>query len=219
MLLLAVDTSGLTGSLALAHIEDGHIRNCSDSSWVKRAMHSEVATVELRDLLSRAGHTLHSLTHLCVNCGPGSFTGLRVGINMSKTLAYALDLPVAALNTLETIALRDGQVGDSIFVALKAVQNFFYCAAYTKGESTLICTLEPRSADHSELSSLALGSTKVLIEGQSPDFTAQTSAKALLPLLTKLHPPRLFHHWEQIKPLYIRGSEAEEKLKKKGLLF
>ncbi len=219
MLLLAVDTSGLTGSLALALVEEGQIRECWDSSWIKKAMHSEVATVELHSLLMRAGQTLPSLTHLAVNCGPGSFTGLRVGINMSKTLAYALQLPVAPLNTLEIIALREGQVCESIFVALKAVQNFFYCAAYTKGESTLVCTLEPRSADQNELSSLATGSTKAVIEGQSTGFSAQTSAKVLLPLLTELRPPRTFHRWEQIKPLYIRGSEAEEKLKKKGLLF
>ena len=46
MLLLAVDTSGLTGSLALALVEEGQIRECWDSSWVKKAMHSEFATIE-----------------------------------------------------------------------------------------------------------------------------------------------------------------------------
>lgn len=219
MVLLAVDTSGPTGSLALATIDGGEIRWFHESSWIKKAMHSEVATVQLQQLVRDAGVTLQTLTHLAVNCGPGSFTGLRVGINMVKSLAYSLSLPVAPLNTLETLALRDGRDGENVFVALKAVQNFFYCAAYTKGGAKLNCTLNARSALADELDELARGSTKILIEGRTPGFDPLTSAKVLLPLVTELAPARPFLSWKQIEPLYIRGSEAEEKLKKKGLLF
>ncbi len=219
MLLLAVDTSGPTGSLALAAVDGGKVLKLHESSWIKKAMHSEVATVRLQELLKGSGATFRSLTHLAVNCGPGSFTGLRVGINMVKSLAYALALPVAPLNTLETLAFREGLPGERIFVALRAVQNFFYCAAYTKGETGMACILEPRSALEEELEKLAQGLDKVRIEGRTLAFDPLTSANVLLPLLTQLTPPRPYLNWKQIEPLYIRGSEAEEKLKKKGLLL
>ena len=90
MILLSVDTSGLEGSLALARLENGQILNLHEAQWLKKAMHSEVATVKLQELLTASQTTLKDLTHLTVNVGPGSFTGLRVGLSLVKTLAYSL---------------------------------------------------------------------------------------------------------------------------------
>lgn len=217
MLLLAVDTSGSTGSLALAKIADGRVSSLQETSWIKKAMHSEIATVQLQSLLAQGGVTLAQLTHFAVNVGPGSFTGLRVGISLIKTLAFSLGHPVSAVNSLELLAHDKGLIGEKIFVATKAVQNFFYCASFEKKSGALTPILAPRSAADSELAQLSAGCSRVLIEGQTPGFSPETSAKVLVDFLTSLTPPRHFLSWNQIEPLYIRGSEAEEKLKR-GLL-
>lgn len=211
MNLLAVDTSGATGSLALVRIADGRSQ-LFETSWIKKAMHSEVATVQLAELLTRAGLSLGQLNQLAVNIGPGSFTGLRVGISLVKTLAYALNLPVAPFNTLEILAHANGP--DRVFVATKAVRNFYYCAGYANGKAWL----EPRSADEAELAGLSAGAP-MLMEGQTAGFRAETSAKVLLDMLTMSDAARQFLTWKSLAPLYIRGSEAEEKLKKNGLLL
>jgi tRNA threonylcarbamoyladenosine biosynthesis protein TsaB len=221
MLLLAVDTSGPTGSMAFAKIVDGKILQRADTAWIKKAMHSEVATVQLQNLLASCGVKLSELTHLAVNCGPGSFTGLRVGISLVKTLGYSLGLPIAPLSTLEALAFSnstlDGGAERKIFVATKAVQNFFYCASYVRSQNGLVQSLDPRSAEDSELVTLAAGCDTVLIETQTPGFTAQSSANVLIDLIVQTSPTPAFLNWNSIEPLYIRGSEAEEKLRK-GLL-
>jgi tRNA threonylcarbamoyladenosine biosynthesis protein TsaB len=217
MILLSVDTSGLSGSLAIARVDGSAVQDLHQVTWQKKAMHSEVATVQLQKLLKTASCELKTLTHLAVNIGPGSFTGLRVGMSLTKTLGYSLSLPVACLTSLEILAHTHADDGETIFVATKAVQNFFYAAAFEKSAAGLNTLLLPQSVTDNTLPNLAKGFTKVLIEGQTAGFTAHSEAKDLIALLARSHPPRQFLPWKNVEPLYIRASEAEEKLKK-GLL-
>src|ERR1700744_5328127 len=132
MILLSVDTSGATGSLALVQMSGTSVDSSEQVAWTKKAMHSEVATVELQNLLKKTKVELRDLTHLVVNVGPGSFTGLRVGLSLAKTLAYTLSLPVCSLNSLEVLAFKHSQPGDRMLVATKAVQNFYYAGGFER---------------------------------------------------------------------------------------
>lgn len=217
MILLAVDTSGQVGSLALAHIDGKTPKQQKQTLWTKKAMHSEVATVHLQELLRDTNTGLRDLTHIVVNVGPGSFTGLRVGISLAKTLAYTLSLPVANLNSLEVQAFRHSQPGEKIFVAHKAVQTFYYVASLERTQTGVITRLSPRSADENELSTLAAGCSKTLVEGKSDSFSSSTEALHMLDLMAASGFSTSFLDWKAIEPLYLRASEAEEKLKK-GLL-
>ena len=217
MVLLTVDTSGQFGSLALAHIEDGNIAGQQQTQWTKKAMHSEIATVQLQELLSDTGTELKKLTHLAVNVGPGSFTGLRVGISMVKTLAYSLSIPVAKVNSLELQAFLGSKPGEKVFVANKAVQTFYYCARFDRTQTGVNTSLSPRSADQTELSALAHGCHRSLVEGTTQGFRAITEAKDIVSYLVANGFRTTFSDWKTIEPLYLRASEAEEKLKK-GLL-
>ena len=213
MILLAVDTSHTRGSLAIAQLKDNVWTQLAYRSWQKKAMHSEVATVEVQSALLDAGLNLRQISHLAVNVGPGSFTGLRVGLNLVRTLAYSLDLPVAIFNSLELVAWREASVSECILVANKAVQNFYYVAAYAKENSSeLVTRLEPQSVEDSRLSELksSLHASKIQVE--SP-----TDARDIVLFLDQSAVQRRFFSWQDVKPLYIRGSEAEEKLKR-GLL-
>lgn len=213
MILLSVDTSGTKGSLALAHPQ----KKLTQVVWTKKAMHSEVATVELQNLLSQTKVELHELTHLLVNVGPGSFTGLRVGLSLVKTLAYSLGLPVASINTLESLAFSKTTPGEKILVATKAVQNFYYAARYLHHDSGLEVLTAPAPVEESQLAELSLGCTKVLIEGKTAGFEAASEARDLVELMEACGSSLKFSDWKTVQPLYLRASEAEEKLKK-GLL-
>lgn len=217
MILLAADTSGLKGSLALAEIDSGKILKIWNAEWLKKAIHSEVATLELQSLFHSAGMKYDDVTHLAVNYGPGSFTGLRVGVSLIRTFAYVQKLNVALVNRLEILAAKNSGPGDRIFVATKAVQDFFYGAGYERLTSGIKELIEPRSLDRKSIESLTKDYTKVLFEGDENGLVAETSAQDLVQLLVMEDNLRPFSDWFQVKPLYIRASEAEEKLRK-GLL-
>jgi len=217
MLLLTADTSGPEGSLALAKISGDVIQDISEVHWVKKAMHSEVATLQLQTLLRDAHCEFSQVTHLAVNIGPGSFTGLRVGVSLIRTYAYVQSKPVALVNRLELLAFNNTRPGEKIFLATKAVQNFYYAAGYERIASSVIETVAPQSMVQSEIELHSKNHTKVLIEGTENGLVAETTAKNLVQLLAMESGIRHFSPWSEVKPLYIRGSEAEEKLKR-GLL-
>jgi tRNA threonylcarbamoyl adenosine modification protein YeaZ len=208
--LLAVATHGSVGSISSAEIADGRILSQETVQWDKKAMHSELATVQLQRLLKQRNLSFDQLTHIAVNVGPGSFTGIRVGINLSRTLAYALGIPVFCLNSLEVSAAKSLQPGQSALVAQKAIQNYYYTAAFEMTSSGLVERLSPRSVTDTELGVLKQSATKVLID-------CETDSLDLIQWLARWPKGKSFFSWKDVKPLYIRGSEAEEKLRK-GIL-
>lgn len=213
MNLLAVDTSSVKGSVALA-IES---RSIEQFNWDKQASHSEVATKETQRLLETCQLQFKDLTHLSVNIGPGSFTGIRVGLNLVRTLAYSLELPIATFSTLELLAFKNGRVGESLLIATKAVQNFFYVAGYRLLDSGLENTLTPTSFTIEDIEKNRSGYTKVLIEGVTPGLESYTNASLQIDMLRKWPEAIKFFSWKNANPLYIRASEAEEKMRR-GLL-
>lgn len=210
-IILAVDTSTAGGSLALAEVKNSVPKILSERRWDKLAMHSEVATLEVAQCLSDAGLSLNEVTHFAVNVGPGSFTGLRVGINMIRTFAYALDRPVAMFSSLEALAFANSRPGDHVLVAIKAIQNFYYFAAYENLAGSMKTLVEPMSGTVAEIHGQNFVG-KTLIEGEAREI-----ARASAPILVQLSVSASFSSWKTVKPLYVRASEAEEKLKK-GIL-
>jgi len=210
-LILAVDTSTASGSLAIAEFKNSVPTLLTESRWDKLAMHSEVATAEVASALKKTNLSLKDITHYAVNVGPGSFTGLRVGINLIRTLAYSFDRPVAMFTSLEAIAFFNSQENERTLVAIKAIQNYFYAAAYQKSRGGMRTLVEPFSGTQEEVD--ALGTyDQTIVEGMMGASLA-TTAQTLVEMSTSAS----FSSWKNVKPLYVRASEAEEKLKK-GIL-
>ena len=99
-MLLAVDTS--TQSVGIA-IFDG-VRFLCEESWLSRRYHTVELAQAVSVNLSRAGLTTKDLSVLAVAIGPGSFTGLRIGLALIKGLAYTHQLPVVDIPTLDITA-------------------------------------------------------------------------------------------------------------------
>ncbi|MGE4130663.1 MAG: tRNA (adenosine(37)-N6)-threonylcarbamoyltransferase complex dimerization subunit type 1 TsaB [Bdellovibrionales bacterium] len=217
MRILAVETSGPTGSLALGEFQDGNLLRVVSRDWQKKAIHSEVVTVVLGDLLKAAGISVRDIQKIAVNVGPGSFTGVRVGLNLARTLAYSLAIPITPLSTLGLLASRKAAAVGSTFVAIRAIQNFFYCAGFDHRINGLVERQDPVSLSEDQLATASQGFDRVLIEDQSPEFDIRLSAEDGLQFLQPQIEDWTFVSWKEVRPIYVRGSEAEEKLLK-GLL-
>ncbi len=100
MKVLAIETSTLSGGAALL---DGD-ELVGEYTLNVRATHSERLLGAVDRLLQDAGWTPEALEGLAVAVGPGSFTGLRIGVSTVKGLAFSLKIPVAAVSTLEAMA-------------------------------------------------------------------------------------------------------------------
>lgn len=79
--------------------------------------HAEKLHVFIEEVLHKAGITFKDLTAVAVSMGPGSYTGLRIGVSAAKGLCYALNIPLLAIETLELLA-RKITVGEGIIIPM-----------------------------------------------------------------------------------------------------
>jgi tRNA threonylcarbamoyladenosine biosynthesis protein TsaB len=106
-LILQIDTATTVCSVALS--ENGNVLTCKEIQ--QRNVHAEVITLFIDEVLKTAGKQYADLSAVAVSCGPGSYTGLRIGISVTKGLCYSLDIPFIAVETLE--AMTDGMISES----------------------------------------------------------------------------------------------------------
>src|ERR1700691_260617 len=107
MLILAIDTSTRTGSAAL--LRDTEV--LAEVSGYEETPYSSRLFRDVALLQSRAGLTLDQVDVFAVAAGPGSFTGLRVGLTAVKAWAEVHGKPIAAVSGLEAIAVQSKSVG------------------------------------------------------------------------------------------------------------
>jgi tRNA threonylcarbamoyladenosine biosynthesis protein TsaB len=123
---MAVETSTLAGGVALL---DGD-RLIGEYLLDVRVTHSERLMPAIDRLLRDASWTTASLEGLAVAVGPGSFTGLRIGLSAVKGLAWALGLSVAAVPTLDALAAALPFAALPVCPVLHARKNEVYCSCY-----------------------------------------------------------------------------------------
>ena len=134
MLLLALDTSGKNGTLGLARVVAG--RNpieVVDEIALAGGTFSAQLVPQISSLLAKHGSGKADLAGFAVVSGPGSFTGLRVGLAAIKALAEILCKPIAAVSLLEVVA-RSGPNEGRIFSILEAGRGDFYVGDYEVGQ-------------------------------------------------------------------------------------
>ena len=94
--------------------------------------HSRCLTQLVERVLSDARVTIGDVDALAVSIGPGSFTGLRVGLALAKGIAFAGGLPIAPVPTLEALAwAAEAELGESVCAALDARKQEVYAALFT----------------------------------------------------------------------------------------
>jgi len=109
--LLAIDTSGRQGSIALARGGPGEACELIEASSLMGGTFSAHLIPQIADLLKNHGFTPSDIGGFVVVAGPGSFTGLRVGLAAIKALAEVLEKPIAGVSLLEALAISTNLLG------------------------------------------------------------------------------------------------------------
>ncbi len=129
--LLGIDCCGAETTLALGVLDGGALTSVRTSELAARTAGS-LLTGALETLL--AGRPPSELRAIVVVCGPGSFTGIRVGLSAAKGLAEAAGVPVVALSRLEVLS----RTGDSDYAALYAARGHIYLRETVTGTEQLL---------------------------------------------------------------------------------
>jgi tRNA threonylcarbamoyladenosine biosynthesis protein TsaB len=128
MLILGVDTSGKNGSIALAQCEVGESHTI-ELVPLEGGTFSARLIPQISTLLAKHGLSKENIDAFAVASGPGSFTGLRVGLAAIKALAEILHKPIVAISLLEAVAL-EARIQGRVTAALDAGRGESYVAEY-----------------------------------------------------------------------------------------
>jgi tRNA threonylcarbamoyladenosine biosynthesis protein TsaB len=131
MLLLAIDTSGKNGSIALAECGPEDACEILEVVPLEGGTFSAQLVPQIAELLTKHKYTKNDLDGFAAVSGPGSFTGLRVGLAAIKALAETLNKPIAAVSLLEAVAVA-GQRDGRVFAALDAGRSEVYVGEYQR---------------------------------------------------------------------------------------
>ena len=168
-LVLAIDTTLDACSVAITH--GGSVR-ASLSETMSRGQAERLAPM-VREGVQKAGIAFADIDRIAVTTGPGSFTGVRVGISFARALALALDKPCVGVSTLEALALEEGVTG--LRGAMIETPGATYLALYDGGAPLIA----PRAIDRGEHANLLTASARgraFLLRG--PGVNADVSALA-----------------------------------------
>ena len=120
MNLLAIDTATEACSVALSGTADTILERFQCES----RGHSNLVLTMTEDVLWEAGISRHDLDGIAFDSGPGSFTGIRIGLGVAQGLALALDLPLAGVSSL--MALAEGSGMNAVLPAIDARMGEVY---------------------------------------------------------------------------------------------
>jgi tRNA threonylcarbamoyladenosine biosynthesis protein TsaB len=145
MLILATDTSGTHGSIALVRCE-GNTTSALEVVPLQGGTFSAQLIPQIAELLSKHGLSKTDLDVFAVATGPGSFTGLRVGLAAVKALAEILRKPITTVSLLELIAAQAktiaGKKNRIVLAALEAGRNEVFLGEYKVGRDMPFCVAE-----------------------------------------------------------------------------
>ena len=227
MRILAIETACPPGSIALAevHADTAEVTMVTFHAIDDARRTTRTFAVILQDVLARAGWQPSDIDLVAVTDGPGSFTGLRIGVTAAKVFAYATNAEVVGLNTLEVIARQVASDYEGVVEAVLNAQRgeLFAARFHTDGKQlevvkpTSIIAAEKWLAERVD-DALVTGPGLVKYEAELAEANvadsgiwiprADTLAKAAATQAGAAANPKL------LAPNYYRKSAAEEKADK-----
>lgn len=133
LILLGIDTSGKTASVAVCDEENV----LAQTSVLTRLTHSQVIMPLCNDVLRNAGIPLSAVDAIVVSNGPGSYTGLRIGVSAVKAMCYATKKKCLGVSTLESLAYNMRSFHGVICPVMKARLNLMYTAFFTSYQNDI----------------------------------------------------------------------------------
>ena len=225
--ILVLETSSRQGSAALA-AESGIVASAQLPGMMR---HAGELLPAVEAMLRQHGWPADSITDVFLSIGPGSFTGLRVGVTIARTLAWSVGAQIVAVPTVDSLALNAFQadpVPRHLAVILDAKQSRVFAAAFELSQGACRKVIDAHMAEPGEVLGRCPRPLAVLGEGVPHHRQAVESSGATV-LPEALWWPRADHLYAvgrqmaeagqytpagDLLPLYIRRPEAEEKWEK-----
>jgi tRNA threonylcarbamoyladenosine biosynthesis protein TsaB len=207
MKLLLIDTCGATGTIALAETNGAILTTAT----LPGRTASERLIPAIKTLFADHATTLQSLNAIAIVHGPGSFTGVRIGLSAAKGLCEALAIPLIAISRLAVLAELAPQ-SPHVHALLDAGRGEFYYGEYANG----ICLRELlRTRD--ELQSADLHGQPVIICEPiaeslpllAPQLVSEPQAQDALPIALRRMQNEEFDDIATIDANYVRRTDAE----------
>ena len=229
MKILAIDSSAKTASVAV--VDNGSLKS---ECFVNAGLtHSRTLMPMIDNALSQADMKINDIDAICVNAGPGSFTGIRIGVAAVKGLVMCENKPSAGVSTLESAAYNFIDESCVICVSMDARCNQVYTALFRaeNGEIKRLCDDKAVSIDClcDELSSF---NEKIILAGDGAEICFKAFAHRLPNAVLAGENRRYqraygtalaainnneFKDSALLAPVYLRLPQAERELKlKKG---
>ena len=219
MLTLAFESSAKPASVAL--VQDGALLTMY--SQCSALTHSRTLLPMAEDMLKNAGLSLSDVDLIAVAHGPGSFTGIRIGVSTVKGLAWASDKPCVGVSTLEAMAYNGVAAGGVVCAVMDARRSQVYNALFRIENGVPVRLTEDRAIALAELAEeLRTLNERVFLVGDGAALTAAYLDKCGLPYAVA--PENL--RWQsaygvamaaqgktgmadELLPVYLRLSQAE----------
>ena len=228
MLILAFETSAKAGSVALHNGQ----KLLAESYQNTGLTHSQTLMVMAEDMLKQCGYTAKDVTQVAVAAGPGSFTGVRIGVAAAKGLAWGLQAPCYGVSTLEAMAKNFGVEG-IVCAVMDARRNQVYNALFRAEKGVYTRLTEDRAIALAELEAEleALEGPVYLVGDGSLVAKAALGDRVILPPEHRMHQRAagvalvaaeqiaagMEADAQALQPNYLRLSQAErEKLERQG---
>jgi tRNA threonylcarbamoyladenosine biosynthesis protein TsaB len=216
MKILAIETSGQSMSVAL--VENNAL--VSELFWHAGLKHSENLIPAIDRVMRESGWTPAGITKIAVSTGPGSFTGIRVGLACARTLAQHLGVPLAAVTTLDILeaGIPAGK-GDTVIGIVDALRDEVFVTHPRTREVKIetvssVCRMVSKIKSRVTLVGNVVTARREFFTRETPravlapDFLNNPRA-GILGLLAGGLPGRAF---SGVEPLYVRRSWAEENM-------
>jgi tRNA threonylcarbamoyladenosine biosynthesis protein TsaB len=159
MQILGIDTATRTASVGL--VSDLGI--IGEYTLQVEKVHSKKLMPMIDQLLTAVGMTVGDVSGLAISAGPGSFTGLRIGMAAAKGLAFALDVPIVGVSTLEALVLPHLRSDLWVCGLLDARMGEVYGAVYTQKEGRTITVIKPQAVLLEHLLAELIGSERPVL--------------------------------------------------------
>jgi tRNA threonylcarbamoyladenosine biosynthesis protein TsaB len=210
MRILLINTAGGEGSVALADTDAAE--KIVATEMLPGRTSSERLVPAVRGLMERAGWKLRELAAVVVVHGPGSFTGVRVGLGAAKGLSEAGGVPLIAVSRLALLAAAAGEGTRRVHAVLDAGRGEFYYGEYVGHESVREALLSGAAVMEA-----AAGGVVVVCEGKvaealgelRPRVVEEPGAAAALPFAVERIAAGSFDDVVTLDANYLRRSDAE----------
>ncbi|MBU2487892.1 MAG: tRNA (adenosine(37)-N6)-threonylcarbamoyltransferase complex dimerization subunit type 1 TsaB [Proteobacteria bacterium] len=222
MNILALDTATDSFSVAIAEDDRLAVEICG----VRTRSHSGHFLATMDEALVRSGISMNALEGVAVTLGPGSFTGIRIGLAVANGLAMALDIPMAGVGTLEVLARQASDGSLPVWAALDARRGEVYVARFAEQDGRLIqdhpaLALEPgKWLDDVEGPCLFVGDgalafgdairTRLANRARfAPEAAHRIQARTVAKMALEFFRENRFTRPGELAPLYVRPPDAK----------